>query len=241
VIDLMPGDRWDAGHDRIARAPARASAIDRERFAAAFPTDERLTPDRLIAYLQRLNDIPDIAHCEDLTVRMIGTATDPNRTIDLAFTIAGGRLSILAAPPERANLTMAMPLAVMTAIITRDLSWDEAFIGYWCLFDRHPNVYHAGFWRLFQAPYFMKPPQLDEVRTAPGSPITRESTVAELLESHGAIADRIMRRYGLYCLGCHHSTADTLALAARHHGIDARRLDLLVDELTHAASYNTTT
>jgi len=114
-------------------------------------------------------------------------------------------------------------------VIRGGLSWDEAFIGYWCRFDRHPNVYHAGFWRLLQAPYFKKP--VDTPRPSPGE-ISRASTVAEVLEAHGGEADRVLRRYGLYCSGCQHSTAESIESAARQHGVDADRLEQLLRELT---------
>lgn len=252
VIDLLPGERWDVGDGTISRMendrsvlfePARIaafmdSAIDTETFAAHHPSDERLTEPELIEYLDRLNAVPEIVHCEDLTVRIraMSEVVDPSSTrgratLDVSFAVAAGRLDILSEPPAVPNLSITIPLGVLTAVIRDGLSWDEAFIGYWCRFDRHPNVYHAGFWRLFQAPYFKKP--VNALMSAPGA-ISRASTVAEVLEAHGPAADRILRRYGLYCSGCHHSTAESIEAAARQHGVDAHRLELLVRELTRA-------
>ena len=234
IIDLMPGDAWDANRDVIVRRTAAAPAIDRDVFAAAFPTDETLSFAELATYLQRLNTVPEIVHCEQVTVRMIGHPAEPSHVpLDAAFRIAAGQLTMLGDPPERANLTMAMPLSILTAVVRDDLSWDEAFIGYWCEFDRHPNVYHAGFWRLFQSPYFKKLAALEAPGPAAG--ITESSTVAEVLEAHGAAADRVLRRYGLYCFGCHHSTSESIAGAARVHGIGGRRVEALVSELNRAA------
>ncbi len=92
-------------------------------------------------------------------------------------------LARLTDAPDRANLTMTMPLAIMNGVVKQDLSWDEAFIGYWCEFERHPNVYHAGFWRLFQAPYYQK--RIPAGVAVPGAAVSRQSTVAELLETYG--------------------------------------------------------
>ena len=64
--------------------------------------------------------------------------------------------------------------------------------------------------------------------------VTAQSTIAELLEQYGADADRVLRRYGLYCHGCHHSTAESVEMGARHHGIEGRRVDVLVKELNRA-------
>jgi CMP-N-acetylneuraminate monooxygenase len=246
VIDLLPGDTWDVGRGVIRRAwddpdglfePARLSAyldhaVSPEAFAAVHPADESLSQDELASYLLRLNQVPEIALCEDLTVRIEGMAAAGGRaSVDVSFAVAGGRLSLLPSAPDPPNLRIAMPLEILTAVVRQDLSWDEAFIGYWCRFDRHPNVYHSGFWRLFQAPYFQRP--IDPRVSSSDPVISPASTVAEILEAHGDQADRILRRYGLYCAGCDHSTAESIDMAARQHGVEPR-LDLLIKELNQA-------
>ena len=40
-------------------------------------------------------------------------------------------------------------------IITNDVSWDEAHIGYWCKMKR-TGEYNQNFWRLLQSPYYLK-------------------------------------------------------------------------------------
>ena len=241
VIDLLPGDTWDVGKGVIRRTPDEvrlkadttdSGAIDSgsvrlqpDVFAAAYPTDESLTREELTAYLLRLNDVPEVAFCEDVVVRMVAAP------IDLSFAVQHGRLSMLDAPAESPNLRIDVPIAIATAIVRQELSWDEAFIGYWCRFDRRPNVYHSGFWRLFQAPYYKRP--IDMKTSAPPA-IDAGSTVAELLDTHGDRADRILRRYGLYCLGCQHSTSESLEMAARQHGLEPKRCDLLIKELNQA-------
>jgi CMP-N-acetylneuraminate monooxygenase len=246
VIDLLPGDTWDVGASRIRRSTARAdeefapslaaspamTAVDQATFEAHHPADESLSRDELIAYLMRLNAVPEIVLCEDLTVRIRALASGPDRlTWEVSFTIADGHLSVLQTPPRMTSLGIDMPLGLLTAVIRGDLSWDEAFIGYWCRFTRDSNVYHAGFWRLFQAPYFNR--RADPTASLPGL-IDPASTVAEVLEAHGAEADRILRRYGLYCSGCQHSTTDSIEMAVRQHGVDARRAARLIRELNSA-------
>jgi hypothetical protein len=44
----------------------------------------------------------------------------------------------------------------------------------------------------------------------------------------------VFRRHGLYCLGCHHSTAESIESAARQHGVNAHGLELLLRELAGA-------
>lgn len=232
VLDLMPGDSWDAGRGAIVRSDRQPAPFDRAKTLAALPTDDSLTAAELEAYLLRMNEVPEIGRCEPITVRMIGRSSGHMPTIDVSFEIRDGRLTLLPAPPEQANLTIAMPRTVLTAVIRQDLSWDEAFIGYWCEFHRHPDVYHAGFWRLFQAPYFKKPIAI--TRATNSTEISSASTIAEVLEAHGATADRLLRRYGLYCLGCQHAVSDSIALGARHHGIDEQRVSRLIRDLNSA-------
>ena len=55
---------------------------------------------------------------------------------------------------------------------------------------------------------------------------------ADLIETAGA--DRVLRRFGLYCSGCHHSTSDSIEMAARQHGLEPRRVELLLKELNRA-------
>jgi CMP-N-acetylneuraminate monooxygenase len=235
VIDLLPGDTWDIGKGVIKRAPDDVRLTPDAApggFAAACPTDESLTRDELAAYLHRLNDVPEVAFCEDVVVRLQAeSASSPSASIDISFAVAKGHVAILDATAEAPNLRITVPLAVATAVVRQELSWDEAFIGYWCRFDRRPNVYHSGFWRLFQAPYYKRP---IDVRESAPLPIVRTSTVADVLEAHGDRADRILRRYGLYCLGCQHSTAESLEMAAQQHGLEPKRCDLLIKELNQA-------
>ena len=232
VIDLLPGDVWDIGRATIRREHDSIGPPDIARyekyFAEQHPVNEDLSEVDLVGYLDRLNRVPEIATCENLTVRMIGIGSSGN-DVDVSFAITNGHLAQLTETPERPNLKMTMPLPIMTAVIEQDLSWDEAFIGYWCDFERHPNVYHAGFWRLFQAPYYQK--RIPAGEAASGTTVSRQSTVAELLEAYGSNADRVLRRYGLYCRGCQHSTAESLELAARQHGVEERRVETMVQEL----------
>ena len=206
-------------------------AVDSATFAASHPADESLSREELVAYLEQLNSIPEIVHCEDLTVRIRAASAEVRCSLDVSFAIAAGRLTVLTSAPNVPNLSIDIPLNVLTAVIRNELSWDEAFIGYWCRFDRHPDVYHAGFWRLFQAPYLKR-----RGRVPVGAPVRigAASTVAELLESHGPDADRILRRYGLYCSGCQHSIAESIEMAARQHGVNPARVDQLVRELNSA-------
>ena len=243
VLDLLPGDSFDTATEAFERGPRTfpdshdpdalleylERRYDPDVFERHHPRAADLTSAEVVAYLLRLNETPEMAFCEDLTVRIraAGGAED----IETHFEVSGGRLSVLDAPPEESNLTMEVPAGVLARIVRDNLSWDEAHIGYWCRFSRSPDVFHAGFWRLLQAPYFARPPGSVAVDH---DGISESSVVGELIERHGEQADRIMRRYGLYCVGCHRSTEDTLASGADAHGLDGRQRGRLVRELRQA-------
>ncbi len=246
LIDLLPGDRWDVDRDAIERECDDAARLfDGERlvaymntavsdvsFAAVHPSREDLSRQELTEYLLQLNDVPEIANCENVTARICAADERINgQAVDVSFAIASGHVAIVPTL-ERPNININIPPSVLTAVVREGLSWDEAFIGCWCRCDRNPNVYHAGFWRLLQAPYYKR--AIDVQPSAHRPAINRTSTVAEVIEAYGAPADRILRRYGLYCSGCHHSMADSIDMAARQHGIDGQRVELLIGELNRA-------
>jgi CMP-N-acetylneuraminate monooxygenase len=243
VVDLLPGESWDASSGHIRRLWGRRAHLydlsyklrylercfDPRIFGAHHPAPDPPTRAEVERYLLGLNETPEVALCEDLTVRVRAMRENcATSALDVAFTLETGRLRILKDLPEETNLLIEIPCGVLKRIVTENLSWDEAHIGYWCRFTRSPDVYHAGFWRLLQAPYYCSradAPRVDH------EPITEETVIADLIETYGDQAARVMRRYGLYCVGCHHSPHDTVRLGARHHGLNARQIDALVREL----------
>jgi CMP-N-acetylneuraminate monooxygenase len=242
VIDLLPGESWHVPEDRINRKwkqrkrlyePDRLVGFLRRNFdpavfAAHHPIETELSRCEIEIYFLSLNRTAEIAFCEDLTVTVRLTGSSET---DVTFEISGGRLRILSAMPDAANLLIEIPAGILRRIILENISWDEAHIGYWCRFSRNPDLFHAGFWRLLQAPYFAKP--ADITRQTGGS-ITGATIIADVLEKFGDPADRIIRRYGLYCAGCNHSTADTIAQGAATHGLDDHHIQKLLRELNVA-------
>ena len=150
--------------DTAAASLQSEATLDTPRFNPFSDALETATAAReLVPVSGAVMECPRCGRCEDVTVHLEGVGAAGAGTLDVSFAIAGGRLAILPAAPAVPNLRITVPRDVLTAVIRRDLSWDEAFIGYWCRFDRHPNVYHSGFWRLFQAPYLRRPVDLATV------------------------------------------------------------------------------
>ncbi|MCI0437542.1 MAG: Rieske 2Fe-2S domain-containing protein [Chloroflexi bacterium] len=244
VIDLLPGDSWDVSTGDVNRWEGRQPYDDtrnemlsyiEERFDEAVfsehhPVSGSPTYEEMAEYFLRLNQSPEMAFCEELTVTVRATTIGDFAAtgLEISFEVDDGRLRILKDAPAVPNLLMEVPSGVLKRVIDENLSWDEAHIGFWCRFTRSPDIYHAGFWRLIQSPYFRKPATPPPLSA---SSITSDSIMADMVESYGAQADRVLRRYGLYCAGCEHSTACSIAIGAREHGIDAMQVDKLVREL----------
>jgi CMP-N-acetylneuraminate monooxygenase len=247
VVDLLPGEVWNAANGKRTRLdyddrehifnPRRMHDYAVERwddkiFRAHFPAAGSVGDERVEGYFLRLNETPELAFCEELTFVVRGIASGGEAGTETSFQVAGGRLEPLPVPPLDPNVTIELPLGILERIIADDVSWDEAFIGYWCRLTRSPDVYHAGFWRLLQAPYYRRSAGL-EPRT--GAAVGPDATIAEVLEAHGDVADRILRRHGLYCLGCAHSPSESLRQGAAKHGLSEVALERLVAELRQAA------
>lgn len=245
VIDMLPGGSWEPATGTIEHGPDRAHLYDPERlrrwldetfdqavFDAHHPAPGSLDRAEVEAYFHRLNDVPDIAFCEDLTVSLEGRDTEGAATppIDVSFEIVSGRLSTLDRRPLEPNLVIQVPLNVLRHLIRDQASWDEAHIGFWCQFSRTPDVYSAGFWRLLQAPYFLRTTAGAPAAALP-QPIAVDVSVAELIERFGEHAERVLGRYGLHCAGCPHAPAESVTLAAHRHGVGRASTERLVREL----------
>ncbi len=247
VVDLLPGDYWGVKKNNIVYAKRDRSklynqaevleyldkAYREDLFLEHHPNDYSISVAEVENYFLLLNKTSEIAYCEDLRICVKVTNIDSSQhSFEVLLEIEKGILNIRKLEKHDINLTIELPANIVKKIITDNLSWDEAHIGYWCKFSRNPDVYHAGFWRLLQTPYFRKSPQL--TRTVHPETITGDTAIADVLEFYGDDADKILRRYGLYCLGCHHSTFESISIGARNHGINGADVDKLLLELNKA-------
>src|SRR5690606_37675626 len=122
VIDLLPGDSWEVatgeiqrsavqrGTDRAALGKYLEEAFNPDVFARFHPKDEPIAPAALRDYFLRLNDIPEIAFCEDLTVVVKAFDSRMSEALaSLSFDVRGGVLRILTDPPAEPNLVISLP------------------------------------------------------------------------------------------------------------------------------------
>lgn len=241
VLDLLPGESHDFSTGRTRRIWLdRTGMYDQDRVKdetrrlrskrppeSTRPDDALLTRREVEDYFESLNAVPEIVFCEDMNVRI--NITDDSHSLTefaLEFTIRkhvmqGGKT------PDAPVIEIWIPRRALSPIVRDGASWDEAHIGYWCLFHREPDQYHAAFWRLLQAPYFARP----RLEKEPFSgAIGRNASVGQILESVEG-SHRVFGRYGLYCLGCSMATSETVLEAGRKHGLSDATVDRMLIEL----------
>lgn len=247
VIGMLPGGSWEPSTGSLDPGPDGRGLYDMDRlgrwlderfdartFERYHPQPGPLHRDDVEQYVMRLNEVPDVAFSEDLTVNLQGT-DDGETRIDLSFDITAGRVTPLPRRPAEPNLEMQVPIGVLRHIVQHNASWDEAHIGFWCRFKRTPDVYHAGFWRLLQAPYYLRTPMGQVPDGDPGLAITLNSPIADVIERYGPRAERVLGRYGLHCASCPHAPAESVMLAAHRHGVDQAITARLLHELNAVA------
>ena len=238
VIDLLSGESWNPSQNTLTKIVRDENIFEFERiethikndfnateFALRHPKNSNFDKEKVFKYFECLNAVPEMVFCEDLVMNIF-----PSENEAFAIEVRNGKLKILEKIAESANITMKIPSGILMHICENNESWDEATIGYWCEFSRNPNVYHTEFWRILQCPYFLKNPHKNASRSTPDT-LNAQSNVAEILEGGGEMAQKILARYGLYCLSCNKSYSETLSQACAMHGIESTQMERLLGEL----------
>lgn len=238
VIAMLNGDSWDVKNNIIHKIKRDRNLYEEEiikkeiidnfdidEFMKAHPEGEDYIFDKesVLKYFENLNKIPEMVFCEDLSVSIY---PDSNPKLAFSFIVENGNLQILPNLLDSPNLTMKIPSHILMYIVKNNESWDEATIGYWCEFSRNPDLYHAEFWRILQTPYYLKNHHIINQNT-----ITAKSNIAEIIEKLKDTGNKILNRYGLYCLTCHKAPMETIEQACNMHGIDESRMNRMIKEL----------
>ncbi|MDE2588116.1 MAG: DUF1858 domain-containing protein, partial [Patescibacteria group bacterium] len=140
--------------------------------------------------------------------------------------------------PVEAEITISVPGWLAQELVLKDISWDEAHVGYWCIFSRNPDVYNIYFWQLLYAPW--------EARKESNSKIfdmyslSLDSSIADLIEKEGKVVSDVLEKFGLYCTGCYVSVGETVEDGCRMHGIDPKKTEELITELKQVIKLNHT-
>ena len=250
VVNLLPGEAWDYGVGYSARRFSSEERLEiRHRaegtldahapfdgsvFEQFFPNDLNVSRAEVEAYFQRLNLIPEFRHCEDIAIRVeVLTKYHGACLFAVECVTDSGVLTVKPLPTSKAEILIRIPIQIMASITRADLSWDEAHIGYWCDFYRDPDVYHQFFWRLLQAPYYLKRPGVRTIQVE-GPKIHRGSSLSAVHLGNSR-ARAILGRYGLYCITCDRGEFETIEHGGRFHGLAEDEIDRLVEDLNETA------
>jgi len=206
----------------------RSSKQDEEVFEKFYPKGYSYDEERVINYFLSLQQLPEIFHVTEyyFTLKVI----DSGATYNLNFGIKDQSVFQLG-DDEKSNLHIEIPCQLLMHLIKCNLSWDEVYIGYWCKFHNE-NPYNVAFWRLLQAPYHVKSQM--PIHSDPNQRIHAQMTIGEVLDEFGEIANRIMNRNGLYCIGCERAPQESLEQGARKHGLNPQEVFDLIEELNQA-------
>lgn len=244
VIDLLPGDSWDVEENAFNKLERPTNLFEKnflleyiqsKDFSSSYneiaPQKKKINQTEIEQYFLNLNDVPEMIFCEDVSVQV--NSVSDSEIITVFFEIFKGKLNIVNAI-ESPNLVFNIPGHLLKYLIDENESWDEPIIGYWCEFSRNPDVYHADFWRLLQAPYYKKNMRI--VADDSQSFISKKSNIAKTLETYGEDAERILSRYGLYCSACQYAPYENIENAAIIHGLSDEKISRLVKELNRCLS-----
>lgn len=249
VISLLAGDMWEGSTGEIHRHKREANLYDKNvvanfiktsfcesEFLHYYPDKKQYSFDKKLVqeYFINLNNIPEMAFCEDMSVSIY---PDFQKELAFCFCVKNGKLKLLDSLLETPNLTINIPSEILMYIVINNESWDEATIGYWCECTRTPDIYHSEFWRILQAPYYLKKP-LNKNRLKTDVIINAQSNVSSILENLGIQGHKILARYGLYCLTCNKAPMENIEQACLTHGIDTLRMQRMIKELNIQATYD---
>ena len=227
VIDILPGESWNSMSGNFFRVygeqtkqkiyDGRRHFFNLDEFSKFYPEPCAVDVGELQKYLLNLNNTPEIVHCENIQVRLNGCF----------FYVEGGELFI--GKKTKPNLEIDVPIEILQQIITNDVSWDEAHIGYWCKMKR-TGEYNQNFWRLLQSPYYLKRGKKTDCKIA-------NMNVSHLLKKYPE-TDAILRRYGLYCSSCSSSFKENVLQAIEYHGLSEQDSKKLFRELNFVLNTN---
>ena len=242
LIDMLPGDEFSFKDLRVARKPGRPSDKDlystenikkylgkcfnETVFNKFYPQKKSITKQEVIDYFLEFNKCPEIIFCEKLYFNI-----KSSKFCNLYFKINNGAIKQLKSKPKLTNIEISIPAEVLQEVISLDLSWDEAHIGYWCEIQRWPkNKYNINFWRMLQAPYYKR--KINIQKKDASKNITKSSPILKIIsKQENNLATKILNRYGLYCHSCVFSTMEDIQTASLKHGLSEDQSQNLIREL----------
>tara|TARA_R110002020_G_scaffold423975_1_gene633112 strand:- start:462 stop:2291 length:1830 start_codon:yes stop_codon:yes gene_type:complete len=242
LINLLPGDEFYFKELKTTRKLRRANhkdlysltniqkyleqTFDQKTFDKFYPRKKIIKKQKIIDYFLKFNSSPEIIFCEDLFLEI-----ESQGFCDLYFKINNGKIQHLKSKPNIINLKIKIPIEVLQEVVSLDLSWDEAQIGYWCETQRLPkNKYNINFWRMVQAPYYKRNTKISKHKNF--KKITKSTAILKIIFGKNEdLARKILNRYGLYCHSCVFSQMEDIHSASLKHGLSDDQSNNLIREL----------
>jgi hybrid cluster-associated redox disulfide protein len=66
--------------------------------------------------------------------------------------------------------------------------------------------------------------------------ITKKSKISDIVEKQPKLAEILMTKYGLHCIGCFAAAFETLEQGAKAHGMDQKQIDKMIKDLNSQLS-----
>ena len=239
VLDLIPGDVWNGEDNQIIRKTKIDRLFDRKNIHNYLKKN---------CYAKNQNEfIPSLFNIKEIQIKnyfeqfsgskltkAVGdykiqfTAFNEQRKINALIHFSNGVVIYRANTSNKnVELSMSCPGAIVQAIITNNLSWDEIY--YWSTFSKGRDAYNIAFWKLLHTPWEAQIDNSNKVLVK--NEIENKIPIATILENGGDEALEAMEKYGLFCASCDAALGETVEDGCKLHGLDEQKSKLLVFEL----------
>jgi len=245
VLNMIPGESWDGKDNSFHRIGELhknrnllETIIDDKEFIEKnkkfIPKNFDLTFTDIKNYFEDFRDseISKEIGNYDLILDII----DDEEILPIIIKFANGKILC-----ENNNFTskkpymyMKCPGPIVQQIIKNDLSWDEIQSGYWCEFDRNPDVYNIGLWKLLHAPWRARL----SYQKSNTIKISHKTSIADIIENGNQETIKILEKFGLYCAGCEASVGENLKDGCAIHGLSDEETLHLIDEIEKNSANN---
>ena len=246
VLDLIPGESWDGEYNIINRVSNREKFFKKEfirnylKKQFLLEKDLGFCPKKFTITHNEIKNYFESFSNSDLsfkikTYNILFCAENSQRKLQGIISFNDGEVKyspLIGTCDIVTQMTIICPGEIVQEIISNDLSWDESHVGYWCIFDRNPDIYNLNLWKLLHAPW--------EARENSFLPITSDlfsTSIADLIEKGGEKITKILEKFGLYCSGCYVSVGETVEEGCKLHGLDKNQTNDLIKQLDHAINF----
>jgi len=235
VLDLLPGDRYEFKNKQFFKATDRQNSFlfnDVENYLASKRNDiasldnyklSEQNKNAIDRYLTQLNLVPEINLMKNYS--FILEIMSPSSSYKFCCEIKNKNLRVTKDIHQKIDLHFQIPTILMMKIVTENMSWDEAYISYWCKI-KSESYFYLDFWRLIHAPYFRKSRKLSLSKND-----NLQLPIAYFIEKNPDLARSVFGFMGMNCLSCDRNTQESVQEGAIKHGLsksDTQKLGTLL-------------